>query len=154
MISSASSRVKARSVSVSSAPWRPSFVMISSAVSSSGASKTSTTSYWPSVTHTPTSFPPASSIVRSPSSTRSRKADELIKAGRVLVNGEPGQLHTVVQSKDKVEVDGQTIAKERLTHLLLHKPADVVSTVSDPQGRKTVVELVPKEPHVVPVGRL
>jgi 23S rRNA pseudouridine2605 synthase len=83
-----------------------------------------------------------------------RKADELIKAGRVLVNGEPGQLNTVVQSKDTVEVDGQRIAKEQLAHLLLHKPADVVSTVSDPQGRKTVVELVPKEPHVVPVGRL
>jgi 23S rRNA pseudouridine2605 synthase len=83
-----------------------------------------------------------------------RKADELIKAGRVLVNGEPGQLNTVVQSKDTVEVDGQAVAEERLVHLLLHKPADVVSTVSDPQGRKTVVELVPKEPHVVPVGRL
>ena len=83
-----------------------------------------------------------------------RKADELIKAGRVLVNGEPGQLNTDVQPKDKVEVDGQRIAKERLSHLLLHKPADVVSTVSDPQGRNTVVELVPKEPHVVPVGRL
>jgi 23S rRNA pseudouridine2605 synthase len=83
-----------------------------------------------------------------------RKADELIKAGRVLVNGELGQLNTIVQSKDKVEVDGQAIAKERLAHVLLHKPADVVSTVRDPQGRKTVVELVPKEPHVVPVGRL
>ena len=86
--------------------------------------------------------------------TSRRKADELIKAGRVLVNGEPGQLNTVVQSKDKVEVDGQAVAKERLAHLLLHKPADVVSTVSDPQGRKTVVDLVPSEPHVVPVGRL
>jgi 23S rRNA pseudouridine2605 synthase len=83
-----------------------------------------------------------------------RKADELIKAGRVLVNGEPGQLNTIVQSKDKVEVDGQAVARERLAHLLLHKPADVVSTVSDPEGRTTVVELVPKEPHVVPVGRL
>jgi 23S rRNA pseudouridine2605 synthase len=86
--------------------------------------------------------------------TSRRKADELIKAGRVLVNGELGQLNTVVQGKDKVEVDGQRIAKERLTHLLLHKPAEIVSTVSDPQGRKTVVELVPNEPHVVPVGRL
>ena len=86
--------------------------------------------------------------------TSRRKADELIKAGRVLVNGEPGQLNTDVQQEDRVEVDGQPVAKERLAHLLLHKPADVVSTVRDPQGRKTVVELVPKEPHVVPVGRL
>jgi 23S rRNA pseudouridine2605 synthase len=82
--------------------------------------------------------------------TSRRKADELIKAGRVLVNGEPGQLNTDVQQEDRVEVDGQPVAKERLAHLLLHKPADVVSTVRDPQGRKTV----PKEPHVVPVGRL
>jgi 23S rRNA pseudouridine2605 synthase len=86
--------------------------------------------------------------------TSRRKADELIKAGRVLVNGAPGQLNTDVRPKDRVEVDGRRIAKERLTHLLLHKPAGVVSTVSDPQGRKTVVQLVPAEPHVVPVGRL
>jgi 23S rRNA pseudouridine2605 synthase len=83
-----------------------------------------------------------------------RKADELIKAGRVLVNGEPGQLNTFVQSTDTVEVDGRPIAKQRLAHLLLHKPAGVVATASDPQGRKTVVDLVPDEPHVVPVGRL
>jgi hypothetical protein len=74
MMASASSRVNARSVSVSSAPWRCSFVMISSATSSLGASNTSTTSYWPSVTQTPTSLPPASSIICSPSSTRSRHA--------------------------------------------------------------------------------
>src|SRR5436305_14567077 len=83
-----------------------------------------------------------------------RKADELIKAGRVRVNGEPGQLNTFVQRRDTVEVDGRPIAKQRLAHLLLHKPGGVVTTTSDPQGRKTVVELVPAEPHVVPVGRL
>src|SRR6266550_532286 len=197
MMASASSRVNARSVSVSSAPWRPSFVMISSATSSLGASNTSTTSYWPSVTHTPTSLPPASSIIRSPSSTRSRqagrptrpvdvqrmsetkcgigpifsfvrlnaflaragvasrrKSDDLIKAGRVLVNGEPGQLNTFVQATDRVEVDGREVAKQKLAHLLLYKPAGIVTTASDPHGRPTVVQLVPNEPRVVPVGRL
>lgn len=83
-----------------------------------------------------------------------RKADELIKAGRVRVNGEPGQLNTFVRSTDQVEVDGRPVRKQQLAHLLLHKPAGVVTTASDPQGRPTVVELVPREPRVVPVGRL
>jgi len=83
-----------------------------------------------------------------------RKADELIKAGRVTVNGEPGQLNTFVESRDRVEVDGRPVAKQRLAHLLLHKPAGVVTTARDPQGRPTVVELVPDDPRVVPVGRL
>jgi 23S rRNA pseudouridine2605 synthase len=83
-----------------------------------------------------------------------RKADELIKAGRVRVNGEPGQLNTFVQSTDRVEVDGEAVAKQKLAHLLLHKPAGVLTTARDPQGRRTVVDLVPREPRVVPVGRL
>jgi 23S rRNA pseudouridine2605 synthase len=83
-----------------------------------------------------------------------RKADELIKAGRVRVNGEPGRLNTFVEGGDRVEVDGQEVVPQRLAHLLLHKPAGVVTTASDPQGRRTVVELVPRQPRVVPVGRL
>ena len=83
-----------------------------------------------------------------------RKADELIKAGRVLVNGEPGQLNTFVQSADVVEVDGQPVAKQQLAYVLLHKPPGVVTTASDPQGRPTVVDLVEHESRVVPVGRL
>jgi 23S rRNA pseudouridine2605 synthase len=46
------------------------------------------------------------------------------------------------------------VSLQRLTYLLLHKPAGVVTTARDPQGRPTVVDLVPKEPRVVPVGRL
>jgi 23S rRNA pseudouridine2605 synthase len=83
-----------------------------------------------------------------------RGADELIKAGRVLVNGEPGQLNTFVEAGDTVELDGKPLAPQRLAYLLLHKPAGVVTTVHDPHGRPTVVELVPREPRVVPVGRL
>ena len=83
-----------------------------------------------------------------------RGADELIKAGRVTVNGEPGQLKTSVRSLDRVEVDGERVALQRLAYVLLHKPAGVVTTARDPQGRPTVVGLVPAEPRIVPVGRL
>src|SRR5439155_3828070 len=83
-----------------------------------------------------------------------RGADELIKAGRVTVNGELGQLNTVVGTRDRVEVDGRQVERQRLAYVLLHKPAGVVTTARDPHGRPTVVELVPAEPHVVPVGRL
>jgi 23S rRNA pseudouridine2605 synthase len=83
-----------------------------------------------------------------------RKADDLIKAGRVSVNGELGQLNTFVQQHDVVEVDGRRVAKQQLTYLLLHKPRDTVTTASDPQGRRTVVDLVPRATRVVPVGRL
>lgn len=83
-----------------------------------------------------------------------RKADELIKAGRVTVNGAPGQLNTVVGARDLVAVDGNDVARQRLAYVLLHKPTGVVTTAKDPQGRPTVVDLVRSEPRVVPVGRL
>ncbi len=83
-----------------------------------------------------------------------RGADELVKAGRVTVNGQPGQLNTNVGAHDVVEVDGRRVARQRLAYVLLHKPAGVVTTARDPQGRPTVVDLVPHEPRVVPVGRL
>ena len=83
-----------------------------------------------------------------------RKSDELIKAGRVTVNGEPGQLNTFVGQHDRVEVDGEAVRPQRLAYVLLHKPAGVVTTATDPQGRQTVVQLVEHESRVVPVGRL
>src|SRR5262249_32533367 len=83
-----------------------------------------------------------------------RGADELIKAGRVTVNGEPGQLNTFVQAHDRVELDGRPLAKQTLAYVLLHKPAGVVTTASDPHGRPTVVDLVAHPVRVVPVGRL
>jgi 23S rRNA pseudouridine2605 synthase len=83
-----------------------------------------------------------------------RKADELIKAGRVTVNGEPGQLNTFVGARDRVELDGHPLTSQRLAYVLLHKPAGVVTTASDPRGRPTVVGLVDLPERVVPVGRL
>jgi pseudouridine synthase len=83
-----------------------------------------------------------------------RRADELIREGRVRVNGELGQLNTVVGAKDVVEVDGKRVERQRLAYVLLNKPAGVVTTASDPQGRPTVVDLVDCEVRVVPVGRL
>ena len=83
-----------------------------------------------------------------------RGADELIKAGRVLVNGEPGQLNTFVESRDRVELDGELLSKQGLAYVLLHKPAGVVTTARDPGGRPTVVDLVDHPARVVPVGRL
>ncbi len=83
-----------------------------------------------------------------------RKADELIKAGRVTVNGEPGQLNTFVQADDDVRLDGEPLAKQQLVYVLLHKPPGVVTTAHDPQGRPTVVDLVDHPSRVVPVGRL
>ena len=83
-----------------------------------------------------------------------RKADELIKAGRVRVNGAPGELNTTVGDRDVVEVDGRRIREQGLAYVLLHKPRGVVTTASDPEGRTTVVSLVRHRASVAPVGRL
>ena len=83
-----------------------------------------------------------------------RGADELIRAGRVRVNGDEAGLAMFVSKADRVEVDGKAVEPEPLTYVLLHKPAGVVTTARDPQGRPTVVGLVGHERRVVPVGRL
>ena len=83
-----------------------------------------------------------------------RGAEELIRAGRVRVNGEVAGLATFVEVGDRVELDGAPLAPEPLAYVLLHKPAGVVTTASDPHGRPTVVGLVGHARRVVPVGRL
>jgi 23S rRNA pseudouridine2605 synthase len=83
-----------------------------------------------------------------------RGADELIRAGRVLVNGEVAGLATFVEARDRVELDGKPLEIEPLAYVLLHKPAGVVTTARDPHGRPTVVALVDHAHRVVPVGRL
>jgi 23S rRNA pseudouridine2605 synthase len=83
-----------------------------------------------------------------------RRSDELIKSGRVRVNGDLGRLDTFVGPGDIVEVDGSEVLAQRLAFVLLHKPAGVVTSAHDPRGRETVVGLVGHEIRVVPVGRL
>jgi len=83
-----------------------------------------------------------------------RAVEELIAAGRVTVNGEPGLLTTTVEEGDDVRLDGTALGREARRWVLLHKPAGVVTTARDPQGRPTVVGLVPGGPRLFPVGRL
>jgi 23S rRNA pseudouridine2605 synthase len=85
-----------------------------------------------------------------------RVCEDLIAEGRVTVNGSVAALGRRVRVEvDQVEVDGARVAvQEGLVHYLLNKPRGVVSTASDPEGRRTVVDLVPQEPRVYPVGRL
>jgi len=85
-----------------------------------------------------------------------RTCEDLIERRRVRVNGEVAVLGRRVDPEvDVVEVDGAQIGvKPGLVHYVLHKPANVITTASDPQGRPTVVDLVPAEPRVFPVGRL
>lgn len=88
----------------------------------------------------------------------SRRASErIIVDGRVRVNDEVTmQLGVTVDPLlDRVEVDGRAVRPpQTLTHIALHKPAGVVSTASDPQGRKTVLDLVDVPTRLYPVGRL
>jgi 23S rRNA pseudouridine2605 synthase len=87
-----------------------------------------------------------------------RGADELIAAGRVRLNGETvTQLGTTVEpGVDRIELDGEVVAlPESHTYLALNKPPGYVVTMSDPQGRPTVTDLLTGvAPGVVPVGRL
>jgi 23S rRNA pseudouridine2605 synthase len=85
-----------------------------------------------------------------------RHAEELIRAGRVTLAGETvTDPATDVDTDSGVAVDGERVkgAEARVVYAL-NKPAGVVSTASDPQGRPTVVDIVPGEKRLYPVGRL
>lgn len=87
-----------------------------------------------------------------------RKADELIEQGRVRVNGKVvRELGTKVRPHDRVTANGREIQSLSSIHILLNKPRDTISTVSDPRGRPTVIDLITKEElrkGLFPVGRL
>ena len=83
-----------------------------------------------------------------------RAAEDLIRAGRVTVNGEVAGLAVRVGPGDDVRLDGQPLVAQATQVLLLHKPAGVVTTARDTHGRRTVLDLVPDGVRLFPVGRL
>lgn len=85
-----------------------------------------------------------------------RVCDDLIAAGRVTVDGEVAALgRRVDPDQDRIELDGVPVVTQAgLVYYLLNKPSHTITTASDPEGRPTVLELVPNEPRVFPVGRL
>ncbi len=85
-----------------------------------------------------------------------RVCEDLIAAGRVTVNGGIAVLgRRVDPDHDRVEVDGVPVGvRPGLVYYLLNKPSGVVTTASDTHGRPTVIDLVPRDPRVFPVGRL
>ena len=86
-----------------------------------------------------------------------RQADEYIRKGWVTVNGKKiADLGTKVGRKADVRVRGKKITPEKKVYILLNKPKDYITTSKDPQGRRTVLDLIrlPEEIRIYPVGRL
>jgi len=83
-----------------------------------------------------------------------RKAETLIREGKVTVNGVTAELGQQVEPADEVRVDGVQASLQEHTTYLLYKPVGVLSSVSDDWGRETVIDLLPQIPGLHPVGRL
>lgn len=85
-----------------------------------------------------------------------RKADELIEAGRVRVNGEVVRLLGYeIRTKDKVSIDNKSLRTMKLEYYRFYKPTGYITTSSDEKGRKTIYDILPDEmSHLNPVGRL
>ncbi|HUZ83836.1 MAG TPA: pseudouridine synthase [Gaiellales bacterium] len=83
-----------------------------------------------------------------------RTVERLIEDGRVTVNGRPGTLASRVGEGDEVRLDGAVVVPEGFRYVILHKPAGVVTTSHDPQGRPTVIGLVRSPERLFSVGRL
>ncbi len=84
-----------------------------------------------------------------------RKAEELLVNGKVKVNDEVvTELGFKVSPKDIIEIEGKIIEKQEKVYILLNKPRGVITSTKDDKNRKTVIDLIPEETRVYPVGRL
>ena len=87
-----------------------------------------------------------------------RKAEDLIRAGRIRVNGVTASLGaTADPEKDEISLDGRPVVAQPRAYWILHKPRGVVTSTRDPEGRPTVLDLLPSEAlgeRLFPVGRL
>jgi 23S rRNA pseudouridine2605 synthase len=86
--------------------------------------------------------------------TSRRGADEMIKAGRVTVNGRLGRLNDQVSENDAVKLNNKQVKLRKSRNILLYKPAAYITSLKDPEHRRKVVDLLDISERVVPVGRL
>ncbi len=94
-------------------------------------------------------------LARAGAAPSRRKAEAPILAGRVTVNGERATLGATITPEDEVELDGRPVRlPETSVYLALHKPAGYLTTMKDERGRRTVADLMPEVPGLVPAGRL
>lgn len=95
-------------------------------------------------------------VIANSGYTSRRKAEDLIKSGKVFVNGEKiTELGTKVSYSDAIEVNGTMLKlEEDKVYYLLNKPRGVISSVSDEVGRTTVVDLIDTDKRIYPIGRL
>ena len=94
-------------------------------------------------------------LARAGAAPSRRKAETPILAGRVTVNGETATLGATVTSEDEIELDGRPVRLPvTRVYLALNKPAGYLTTMNDDRGRRTVADLMPDVPGLVPAGRL
>jgi len=94
-------------------------------------------------------------VIANSGYTSRRKAEELIKSGKVKVNNEVvTELGTKVTRKDLIEVNGQILTKEEKVYYVLNKPSGYISSLDDEKGRRVVTDLIATDKRVYPVGRL
>lgn len=94
-------------------------------------------------------------LARAGAAPSRRKAEALISAGRVKVNGHTAKLGSRATASDSVLLDGAPVKlPEQNTYLVLNKPSGYLTTLDDDRGRRTVAELMPQTPGLVPIGRL